>query len=149
MFFFTLLTWLNFKLLCSARLAKKSLPSSSSSNLKDEVVVVNDSLPYGEDNAETQEPLDDVEDIIGRLKEEAPMVDEDMSEHSATCPIILFDPEFCLINVCFKLLGKPASVSMVWDMYLYPWHFLIPFGCPDKEITKVLPQFLFLGLCVS
>lgn len=67
--------------------------------------MVNDSLPYGEDNAETQEPLDDVEDIMNRLKAEAPPIDEDMSEHSATCPIILFAPEFCLINVYFKLLG--------------------------------------------
>ena len=82
-------------------------------------MVVNDSLPYGADDAETQEPLDKLDEIIDRLKEETPPVEEDMSEHAATCPIILCASEFGLINVCFKLLGKPALVSMVWDIDLY------------------------------
>ena len=109
---------LNFKLLCSVRLAKTPLPSTSSTKPHDEVVTIHDSLPYGTDEAETQEPLDDVETIMDRLKKDTPEVDEDMSDHSVPCPLILFVLEFCVSFICFNLLGRQPFVFMVWDMDL-------------------------------
>lgn len=47
------------------------------------MITVHESLPYGTDDAETLEPLEQVDDIIQRLKGDPPPVEEDMSDFEA------------------------------------------------------------------
>lgn len=70
------------------RLAKKELASASASSSSrgfapGEVVEVNESLPYGTDDADTLEPLEHVDDIIQRLKDDPPPVEEEMADFEA------------------------------------------------------------------